>query len=62
MIREAQRQGLDREASIRDLSDGELDGWIKERMYDPTRENDREETEGSISLRSRRTPGGRSNL
>lgn len=35
VIRQAQRQGLDREKSIRDLSDAELDSWIKARMYDP---------------------------
>ncbi|CZT13321.1 hypothetical protein WAI453_005345 [Rhynchosporium graminicola] len=37
VIREAQRQGLDREPSIRDLGDRELDRWIRERMYDPTK-------------------------
>jgi malate dehydrogenase (oxaloacetate-decarboxylating)(NADP+) len=36
VIREAQRQKLDREKSISDLSDAELDEWIKARMYDPT--------------------------
>ncbi len=39
VIRQAQRQGLDRETSIRGLSDGELDQWIRERMYDPTKES-----------------------
>ncbi|KAK0099849.1 hypothetical protein ONS95_013323 [Cadophora gregata] len=38
VMREAQRQGLDREPSIRGLSDGELDEWIKARMYDPTKD------------------------
>ena len=38
VIREAQRQGLDREKSIRDLSDPQLDAWIRSRMYDPTKE------------------------
>jgi len=38
VIREAQRQGLDREKSIRNLSDPELDAWIRSRMYDPTKE------------------------
>jgi malate dehydrogenase (oxaloacetate-decarboxylating)(NADP+) len=36
VIRQAQRERLDREKSIRDLSDDELDAWIKARMYDPT--------------------------
>lgn len=35
VIRQAQRERLDREKSIRDLSDAELDSWIKARMYDP---------------------------
>lgn len=39
VIREAQRQGLDREPSIRDLSDSYLDSWIRARMYDPTKED-----------------------
>ncbi len=38
VIREAQRQGLDREKSIRDISDAQLDAWIRSRMYDPTKE------------------------
>jgi malate dehydrogenase (oxaloacetate-decarboxylating)(NADP+) len=38
VIREAQRQGLDREKSIRNLSDSELDAFIRSRMYDPTKE------------------------
>lgn len=39
VIREAQRQGLDREKSIRDLSDADLDAWIRGKMYDPTKES-----------------------
>ena len=36
VIRQAQKEGLDREKSIRGLSDAELDIWIKAKMYDPT--------------------------
>lgn len=36
VIRQAQKERLDRQKSIRDLSDAELDEWIKARMYDPT--------------------------
>lgn len=36
VIKQAQREGLDREKSIRDLSDAELDSWIQARMYNPT--------------------------
>ena len=39
VIREAQRQGLDKEDSLRSLDDDALDTWIQERMYDPTQEN-----------------------
>ncbi len=31
----AQKQGLDRELMLRDLSDAELDRYIQSRMYDP---------------------------
>jgi malate dehydrogenase (oxaloacetate-decarboxylating)(NADP+) len=35
VIRQAQRQRLDREQSIRGMDDEALDAWIKARMYDP---------------------------
>ncbi|KAI9841560.1 MAG: hypothetical protein M1837_000606 [Sclerophora amabilis] len=35
VIRAAQKQGVDRELSIRDLPDSELDDYIRDRMYDP---------------------------
>jgi malate dehydrogenase (oxaloacetate-decarboxylating)(NADP+) len=65
VIREAQRQGLDREKSIRNLSDSELDAFIRSRMYDPTLEDGLEETEtpkfrGSSS--KLRVPGSPSKL
>jgi malate dehydrogenase (oxaloacetate-decarboxylating)(NADP+) len=50
VIREAQRQGLDREPSIRGLSNADLDRWIRDRMYDPTKGD-------AVSL-----PGGKSLL
>jgi malate dehydrogenase (oxaloacetate-decarboxylating)(NADP+) len=69
VIREAQRQGLDRETTIRGLSNAKLDAWIKERMYDPTKENGGKElaskTGGVLSPRSPRSsqsPGGKSLL
>ncbi|KAF8865954.1 NADP-dependent malic enzyme [Acephala macrosclerotiorum] len=39
VIKEAQRQGLDRETTMRGKSDEELDAWIRSRMYDPFKEN-----------------------
>jgi malate dehydrogenase (oxaloacetate-decarboxylating)(NADP+) len=39
VIRTAQREKLDREPSLRDMSNGELEDWIKERMYDPRKED-----------------------
>lgn len=35
VIRQSQKQKLDREKSIRGMSDAQLDAWIRERMYDP---------------------------
>jgi len=35
VIRMAQKQGLDRELMLRDLSDAELDRYIESRMYNP---------------------------
>jgi malate dehydrogenase (oxaloacetate-decarboxylating)(NADP+) len=35
VIRQAQRQNLDREKSIIGLNDAELDAWIRTKMYDP---------------------------
>ncbi|KAI9753978.1 MAG: hypothetical protein M4579_004908 [Chaenotheca gracillima] len=40
VIRAAQQQGVDRELSIRDLSDSALDSWIRDRMYDPRTQKD----------------------
>ncbi|KAH6684116.1 hypothetical protein B0J14DRAFT_646031 [Halenospora varia] len=48
VIREAQRQGLDREPSIRKLSDEQLDQWIMSRMYDPRKENGFPELEARV--------------
>ena len=54
VILEAQRQKLDREPSIRDFSDAQLDSWIRSRMYDPTTENG--VSESSSGSRSSRGP------
>jgi malate dehydrogenase (oxaloacetate-decarboxylating)(NADP+) len=35
VIREAQKHNLDREPAIRNLTDDQLDSWIRSRMYDP---------------------------
>ncbi|CAG8984071.1 hypothetical protein HYALB_00003013 [Hymenoscyphus albidus] len=39
VIREAQREGLDREPKLRNMSDEELDTWIESKMYDPRAED-----------------------
>jgi len=41
VIRSAQREKVDRELSLRNISDEELDEYIKTRMYDPFKEHDR---------------------
>ncbi|TLD35333.1 putative nadp-dependent malic enzyme [Venturia nashicola] len=38
VIRTAQKNGVDRELSLRNLSDDQLDDYIRARMYDPTKE------------------------
>jgi len=35
VIRQAQKQHLDRERTIRDVNNEKLDAWIRARMYDP---------------------------
>ncbi|EPE34133.1 NAD(P)-binding Rossmann-fold containing protein [Glarea lozoyensis ATCC 20868] len=39
VIRTAQREKLDREPVLRDMNDAQLEAWIKERMYDPRKED-----------------------
>ena len=57
VIRQAQRERLDHETSIRNLSDAELDSWIGRRMYDPTIED------GIVDLSAKeKFPGGKSML
>ncbi|KAG9245312.1 malic enzyme, NAD binding domain-containing protein [Calycina marina] len=36
VIRQAQKEWLDREKDIVDMTDDELDDWVRERMYDPS--------------------------
>lgn len=40
VIRAAQENGVDRELSLRNLTDEQLDSYIKDRMYDPHRERE----------------------
>jgi len=40
VIRAAQKSGVDRELTLRNLSDADLDDYIKQRMYDPFKERD----------------------
>ncbi|KAL9083081.1 MAG: hypothetical protein Q9159_006011 [Coniocarpon cinnabarinum] len=40
VIRAAQKENVDREMSLRHLSDADLDRYIEERMYDPAKERD----------------------
>ncbi|KAF2478062.1 uncharacterized protein BDR25DRAFT_308884 [Lindgomyces ingoldianus] len=40
VIRAAQKNGVDRVTELRNLSDAELDAYIKERMYDPFNERE----------------------
>jgi malate dehydrogenase (oxaloacetate-decarboxylating)(NADP+) len=38
VIRTAQKNGVDRELNLRSLTDDQLDDYIRDRMYDPTKE------------------------
>jgi malate dehydrogenase (oxaloacetate-decarboxylating)(NADP+) len=38
VIRTAQKDGVDRELNLRNLTDAQLDDYIRDRMYDPTKE------------------------
>jgi len=40
VIRAAQKNQVDRELSLRNLSDADLDKYIEQRMYDPFKERD----------------------
>ncbi|KAF2743935.1 hypothetical protein M011DRAFT_471063 [Sporormia fimetaria CBS 119925] len=40
VIRAAQKNGVDRATELRELSDAQLDAYIRERMYDPFQEKD----------------------
>ena len=45
VIRAAQEAGVDREASIKDISDSELEQWVRSKMYDPHAETQKAEDE-----------------
>lgn len=45
VIRAAQASKVDRELALRNLSDEELDGYIKQRMYDPFKEKEHMQNE-----------------
>jgi malate dehydrogenase (oxaloacetate-decarboxylating)(NADP+) len=65
VIREARRQGVDREKSIRNLSDSQLDVFIRSRMYDPTKQSGLEEIDTPkfrSSSSKLRVPGSPSKL
>ncbi|KZF20046.1 hypothetical protein L228DRAFT_250474 [Xylona heveae TC161] len=45
VIRAAQKDGVDREITIREFTDEQLDEWIRQRMYDPRKVHDSLEKE-----------------
>lgn len=49
VIRAAQEAGVDRETHIRDMTNQELEEWVKGKMYDPHMETEKVEAEvGSL--------------
>lgn len=57
VIRQAQKDDLDREKSLRYLSDADLDAFIQSKMYDPAAQNGLDE----LKIPSK-WPGGKSLL
>lgn len=45
VIRAAQKASVDREQTIRDMGDEELEKWVRSKMYDPLNETERTEHE-----------------
>ena len=45
VIRAAQEAGVDREQSIKEMGDEELEKWVRAKMYDPLNETSRVEQE-----------------
>jgi malate dehydrogenase (oxaloacetate-decarboxylating)(NADP+) len=58
VIRAAQEAKVDRETGIRELSDADLDAWIKSKMYNPHKEVAALEKEVGILLSSIGRPNG----
>ena len=55
VIRAAQEAGVDREQSIKNMTDKELEGWVQSKMYDPLVETKRveDEVQGFIGASTR---------
>jgi malate dehydrogenase (oxaloacetate-decarboxylating)(NADP+) len=59
VIRAAQQNGVDREIAIRNLSDAQLDDYIRDRMYNPF--NERENVEDEVAQLVATASGGATN-
>ncbi|KAL6714677.1 hypothetical protein ACLMJK_008102 [Lecanora helva] len=60
VIRAAQEAGVDREQTIKDMSDEELEAWVRSKMYDPLKvtEQAAKEVHGLMNIASKGGAGG----
>jgi malate dehydrogenase (oxaloacetate-decarboxylating)(NADP+) len=60
VIRAAQQNGVDRELALRNLSDADLEEYIRHRMYDPFKEKESylEEISHLVNGHARKASGG----
>ena len=59
VIRAAQEAGVDREQSIKGMTDKELEEWVRSKMYDPSIETERVENEIHGLIDASTVGGGR---
>ena len=58
VIRAAQQAGVDRETRLKELSEGELETWVRSKMYDPLTESQRMEKEVSEMIKDVKMTNG----
>lgn len=58
VIRAAQKAGVDRQTTLRDMDEDELETWVRSKMYDPLTETRRVEEEVSELMKIGKTTNG----
>ncbi len=59
VIRQAQKDGVDRELALRNISDDELEQYIRQRMYDPFTEHEKVQEEIEEIAQLAKSPNGK---